>query len=243
MPPLPLTFATRPAGRTLGVVAAFEWEVGPLLRTQTPVRRLGRGLYSLSIGGEPAVLAIAGMGRENAFRAAQNLIGNFSLRGLATLGFAGGLADGLRRGDVLLADRVVEEATGERFDCRPELLAVRFARRGDLLSVGHVVASAAEKRRLVGQWGTLAADMESAGVAAAALRAGLPFCAIKAITDSAEQSISIDFERCRGQDGTLSLTRIMREGMKTLRGTGDLWRLAWSSRRAAGSLAAAFGSV
>ncbi len=85
-------------------------------------------------------------------------------------------------------------------------------------------------------------DMESAGVARAALLGGVPFCAIKSITDSVEQSISIDFERCQREHEKLSGWNIVREGIRSLSGVKDLWRLAGSSRRAAGGLAAALGS-
>ena len=66
----------------------------------------------------------------------------------------------------------------------------------------------------------------------AALLAGLPFCAIKSIRDGPEQSISIDFERCRREHERLSDWKLLREGMQSLDVVKDLCRLAWSSRRA-----------
>lgn len=238
----PLPASPGENGSVIGMVAAFSWEVTPLLRREKGVQRLGRNLYSFLLGKEPVVLAIAGVGVDNAFRVARNLVQNFSLRGLFTLGFAGALIRGLQPGDVVLADQVLEEGSQERFHCQTGLLPVRFTRRGSLLCTAGMVGSSEAKRRLGEDSGAIAVDMESAGVARAALLGGLPFCAIKSIADSLEQSISIDFERCRREHDGLSGWNIVREGFRSLAGVKDLWRLAGSSRRAAGGLAAALGS-
>jgi adenosylhomocysteine nucleosidase len=243
----------------LGMVAAFPWEIRPLLRAGTrrtfPPPKLNRSegiqvrsashskIYALSLGGRPALLTVAGAGAENSFRAAQRLTENFSLYGLVTLGFAGGLALGLRPGDVVLGDEVMDEANRERFACDTDLIAVRFARRGRLLSANAVVTSSAQKLRLGKEWGAVAVDMESSGVARAAALAGLPFCAVKSITDSAEQSLSIDFARCRSENGGFSVWAIAWQGLTNSKGARDLWTLAKNSRQAAGALATALVPV
>jgi adenosylhomocysteine nucleosidase len=232
------------------MIAAFHWEVKPLLRHRSPdpagPARSGAPyakLYALRLAGKPVLLAVAGAGAENSLRAAEHLAANYSLRGLVTLGFAGGLVAGLNVADVVLADRVVDPVTQESFGCDTGLLPVRCTRRGALLSASSVIATSADKRRMGEQWQAIAVDMESAGVARAALRAGLPFGAIKAITDSAEQSLSIDFDRCRSEDKRLSVWSVVCQAFKSFRGAGDLWRLAWNAREAAAALAAALGPV
>ena len=225
----------------LGMVAAFWWEVRPMLRKQRAVKRLGRNLYELTVQNEPVVLAISGAGAENACRAAQELVRQFPLRGLISVGFAGGLNESLQPGELVLADVVIEETSQERFICDEMLLPVASGRRGGLLSVTGVINSAEQKRRLGKHWGALAADMESAGIARAARDARLPFGALKSITDSSRESIAIDFQRCRSDDGGLSSWKIVREGLASAQGLRDLWRLAGNSRRAAGSLALALG--
>jgi len=228
-----------PESRWIGMVAAFRWEVRPLLRRDVAVKRLRSDLYSLCLAGKPVLLAISGMGIENSFRAAQALLRDFPLRGLVTVGFAGALSETLDIGDIVVADSVVEESTQERFDCRQDLLPVKFVGQGSLLCVPEVVSAAGDKKRLNQKWGAVAVDMESAGVARAAASAGLAFCAIKSITDSSQQTISIDFRRCRSEHGILTSGRILREGIRTRQAASDLWRLAQGARRAAGSLATA----
>jgi adenosylhomocysteine nucleosidase len=245
--------ASREAGtdeRPIGMVAAFHWEVKPLLRHRSPDspgRPLSGApyaeLHALRLAGRPFLLAVAGAGAENSQHAAEHLAANYSLCGLVTLGFAGGLVEGLKVADVVLADRVVDQATQESFACDTDFLPVRFTRRGALLSAISVVATAAEKHRMGEQWHAVAVDMESAGVARAARRAGLPFGALKAISDSAEQTLSIDFDRCRSEDKSWSVWAVVCQAFRSFRGAGDLWRLAWNSRQAAGALAAALGSV
>lgn len=241
------------AGPWIGMVAAFPWEVRGLLRYgsrarqnrsqqqpyQGPPGNSRFKVHSLILGENPVLLAIGGVGAENSFCAAQYLARNFPLRGLATIGFAGGLASGMKAGEVILGDRVLDEATRERFECDTTLLPGHFHRRGNLLSVNAVIGSSERKRRLGEQWQAVAADMESAGVARAASQAGLPFGAVKAITDPAEQSLSIDFNRCRREDKDFSLWAIVWQGLTTTSGVADLVRLAWNARQAAAALATA----
>lgn len=233
--------SSEPGATCLGMVAAFWWEVRPMLRKQRAVKRLGRNLYGLTVQGEPVVLAISGAGAENACRAAQGLVRQFPLRGLVSVGFAGGLSESLQPGELVLAHSVTEEQSQERFICDEMLLPVASGQRGGLLSVSGVINSAEQKRRLGKHWGALAADMESAGVARAAREAGLSFGAVKSITDASNESIAIDFQRCRSDDGRLSSWKVVREGLASAQALRDLWRLAGNSRRAAGSLALALG--
>ncbi len=232
------------AGATyLGLVAAFSWEVWPLLRKQQRVERLPERRYHFRWRKEPVVLAIAGAGAENAYRAADALARNFRLRGLVSVGFAGGLSDALGAGEVVLASEVIEQETGERFACQTALLPIAPVLTGSLLSVSAVVNTAEEKRQLAERWGAVALDMESGGVARAAQGAGLPFGVVKSITDGSNQSIAIDFQRCRSDDGGLSSWKIVRAALTSPGGLRDLWKLAGSSRRAAGNLALVFAST
>jgi len=193
----------------------------------------------LYLDGQPVLLTIGGAGGENSFRAAQSLARGAPLSGLVTIGFAGGLAPRMKPGEVVLGDQVLDATTGERFPCDTSLLPVGFHRRGVLLSVSAVVATSVQKRSLGEKWGAVAVDMESAGVARAAAQAHLPFGAVKSITDTAEQSLSIDFARCRSEDKGFNLGAIVWQGLASRRGIADLIRLAWNARQAAGALAAA----
>jgi nucleoside phosphorylase len=228
-----------PQSARLAMIAAFRWEVAALLRRQRNVSRLGDGRFRFLLQGEPVVLAIAGAGAVNAYRAACELIHDFSAAGVVSIGFAGGLRETLRAGELLVAEEVIEQSSGEHYPCRTQLLPLDGAMHGPLLSAAAVVNSAETKRALAARWNALAVDLESSGVARASKEMGVPLGAIKSITDASDQSISIDFQRCRSDDGGLSTWKIVREGMTSPQGVRDLWRLMGSSRRAAGRLALA----
>jgi hypothetical protein len=112
-----------------------------------------------------------------------------------------------------------------------------------LLAVPDVLVSGDEKRRLGSRWEAVAADMESGGVAQAAAEASLPLAAVKCITDAADQSMVIDFRRCRSEHGELSPWKIVREGLRNRDGLRDLLLLASNSRRAARNLALSLRSA
>ena len=234
------------AEASVGLVAALSWEVRPLLRRLSGVRKSGveknGPAYSFIVQGMPVHLTVAGVGAENAYREARQLLKRFRLRGLVTIGFAGGLVDSLNAGDIVLADQVFDQRTGERFDCSGDLWPIENVHRGGLLSATEVITSAVEKRNLAGKWGAVAVDMESAGVARAAAESGVEFAAIKAITDTSMQSISFDFANCRSDDNRLSFWKIAREGMRTSQTIRDMWMLAKGAHVAARALAAALGS-
>ena len=226
----------------VGVVAAFRREVSPLLRMNSGVKRLDHNRFSLELKGRSAVMAVSGAGVEHSFRAARELARKFPLQGLISLGFAAGLQNSLAPGALLVAEEVIEESSGERFPCEAALLPSRIACRGALLSVSTVLQSAVQKRQLGQRWNAVAADMESAGVARAAREAGLPFAALKSVTDSSDESIAIDFQRCRSEHGGLVIWRVVWEAVTSLQGLRDLIRLAGASRRAAHNLALGLGS-
>ena len=227
---------------SFGIVAAFSHEVGPLVRSSKGVARLGDGRFRLALRGRPAMLAIAGAGTSNARQAAEELIRVIQPAALISIGFAAGLRQELATGMLMLADEVIEQSTSERFACDPKILDGLAASRGSLLSVSRVIGTAEEKVRLGTQWNALAADMESGGVARAARAAGLPFAALKCVTDGCEESIAIDFQRCGSEHGGLAVRKIIREAFTSLQGVRDLIRLAAASRRAAQNLAIALGS-
>jgi hypothetical protein len=75
--------------------------------------------------------------------------------------------------------------------------------------------------------------MEAAGVAAEAQKRGLPFFCIKVVSDSADESFCIDYNRARRADGRFSSARLVAQaGLNPAR-----WKelLGWRRRVAAGA--------
>jgi adenosylhomocysteine nucleosidase len=112
---------------------------------------------------------------------------------LASFGFAGALAPGLRPG-ALVVPSVIIAPNGERYDVDPEWRA-RLVKRvgavegGALLGSGTPLATVRDKTRAQHETGAVAVDMESHEVALAAREAGVPFLAIRSISDAADMAI------------------------------------------------------
>jgi len=116
---------------------------------------------------------------------------------LLSFGIAGALAPDLDCGDLLIAHGV-RSAKGDDFPTDPAWRAslagalqdaeVQF-REGAILGSDRVLTKSAEKTAAFAETGCQAVDLESAAVAAVASDLGLPFLAVRAVADRAEQSL------------------------------------------------------
>ncbi|MGH8161428.1 MAG: hypothetical protein ACRESR_04650 [Gammaproteobacteria bacterium] len=135
---------------------------------------------------------ISGIGVERA-RAAALAAVEGGARRLLVWGCAGGLIHHLAPGTVVVP-RVVLSAAGERFEAdavwRAELLARAPAgvpvNDGNLVTTARPLGDPGEKGGLAQRSGAIAADMETAAIAAIAAARGLPFAAVRAIADPLE---------------------------------------------------------
>ena len=151
---------------------------------------VGGGRFLLgNLGPEEVLLGHTGVGPAAAAENAAALLAFARPRMLISTGFAGGLDPRLATGDLLLA---------ENFSA-PALLAQSRALTGDraftgaLTSQPHAAESVAEKAALHRATGALGVDMETASVAAACARAGVPLLAVRAISDPARESLPVPF--------------------------------------------------
>jgi hypothetical protein len=101
-----------------------------------------------------------------------------------------------------------------------------------------MLTSAIAKRELAQATGACAVDMESGAVAEAAVRAGLPFLAIRAISDPLDFSpppVLLDAVR---PDGSADLARLLPLLVRGSLAVSTLLRLAMGSRAACAALSA-----
>jgi adenosylhomocysteine nucleosidase len=156
--------------KPVAIVAAMQRELGPLAR-HAKLRQLdGVYLYELP----SALLAIGGIGRNNAQRAAELAVREAGPTLLVSAGIAGALTPHLKAGDIVRVRDVVDEATGEHY----------ATIGGDaVLVTSSRVAGIQGKRRLAALYAASAVDMEGAAVARVAKERGISFAALKAISD------------------------------------------------------------
>lgn len=104
-----------------------------------------------------------------------------------------------------------------------------------ILVAEHVVATSREKRQL-GAFGD-AVDMESLWVLSAAAQRSVRAVVIRAISDTVDTDLPLDFDRVFDAQGKVSVLRVVGQLAKKPQKIAGLLRLAADSERAAGALA------
>ena len=139
-------------------------------------------------------LAVTGVGSERSLAGAARLLAN-GAQALVSFGFAAGLAPRLTAG-TLVAPRFVIGSDGTILHsdeglraalCRhasPETVA-----DGAIAEASGPLWDAEAKRALRSRSNAIAADMESAALARAAIARGVPFAVLRAVVDPAERAI------------------------------------------------------
>ena len=152
----------------LGVVVGLEAEARLARRWGVPV----------AVGGGDAA---------GAAKAAEHLAGLVS--GLISFGLAGGLEPGLPAGALLVPRQVRDGA--EAWQTDPDLNRQLGGETGHILLGGGAVLATPQAKRAAHQAGADAVDLESAAVARAAARHGLPFAVLRAVCDTAERALPL----------------------------------------------------
>ena len=109
-------------------------------------------------------------------------------RGLALLGWAGGLRDDLAVGDIVIADRALSAGRSDVNCLALALPGTARVHRGPVLTVDHVVAAPAAKRAAAA-CGALAVEMEAYPLAAWAAQHAVPFVHGRVILDTVEDAL------------------------------------------------------
>ena len=187
------------------------------------------------LGGAKVVGIAVGMGG-----GAAQVVAAQRPRLLISCGFSGALDPSLEAGDLVVASSVSDE-TGDSIPVADR--SVRAARQalegngkarvavGEILCATQVAATADEKRAL-GRPGRLAVDLESWAAARAAVKAGIPWLAIRVIVDSLDADLPA-FTREAQRSYTAPA---LRHALGGPRAVAELARLAVAARTARRSL-------
>ncbi len=223
-----------------GVVAALELEARTL---GAPTRRLG----GVSVIGDGTLVAVSGMGYAAAAAAAGSLIES-GAGALVSWGMAGGLDPALRAGTICIPAAVISR-DGARFAADThwcELVGAAIAARypvalGTLLTDGRPIDGVDGKAAAFRDTGAVAVDMESTGIAAVAAKRGLPFIAIRAVVDTAGDSLP-GAVLAASAAGHVRLSRLIVELLRSPSDMGPLVRLGMRYRAATRALRAVAGT-
>jgi adenosylhomocysteine nucleosidase len=175
--------------KKLAIIAALEREVRPLVRGWLSVKASHQGREFIFYEGEHATVVCGGIGSEAARRAAEAVIANYSPDLLISAGVAGALVSELKVGDAIFPATVIDTLNGSRHETAIHDAPVGNTALGRTILASYPeVATVAQKQQLAKSYGAHAVDMEGAAVARAAEVHGIPYLAVKAISDE------LDFE-------------------------------------------------
>jgi adenosylhomocysteine nucleosidase len=214
---------------TTAILSALpEEQAGVLALLQSPhcTMHAGREFWQGSIQGKPVVLALSRIGKVAAATTTTALIERFKVQRVVFTGVAGGLAQQVQLGDVVVGTQYLQhdfdasplfaryEVPGygrAKFDANAYLLAIiseaapaMFNWASDLkytkihaglvVSGDRFVSSANEAQALrLALPEALCVEMEGAAVAQVCHDYGLPFVAVRTISDKADDTAHLDF--------------------------------------------------
>lgn len=187
------------------ILAALPEELA-VLRERVTQRRtsLGLEIWELDFEGVRALACIGGVGKVQAAHATSVLLSCGATRGLFVVGVCGGLRQALAPGTLVHCERAVQTDLALRAErevfadekLREAWRAVAPGPSGWFLTADRPVLSLWRRLRLARAFaGACVADMETAAAGAVARRAGVPWAALRAVTDRATQAGLIAFRK------------------------------------------------
>ena len=172
--------------------------------------------HEARIAAGPGMTVICSSSDPRQLRALLTVFDPTTIRGVISFGIAGGLDPTLKSGDVVVATEVLAGDTRwlAGLPLNEETIArVALGRRvvrGGLAGVEYVVAARALKAALRSATGAAAVDMESHIAAAYAAEAGLPFAALRVISDPASRAVPALAMAAIKPNGDIDLRKVLR---------------------------------
>ena len=159
----------------LGIIGAMDEEVSKLKEVMEDVvimTKASMDFYKGKICGKDVVVVRSGIGKVNAGICTQILADCYNVDAVINTGIAGSLNAMIDIGDVVLATDTLE---------------------GRVVSGDQFISDKAVKERITTQFAGYCTEMEGAAIAQAAYLNGIPFLIIRAISDKADDSATVDY--------------------------------------------------
>ena len=182
----------------------------------------------------------SGLGRAAGFLAAAELGSKEKqLTALVSIGFCGALDTSITTGSIILPDAIIT-ADGERFETdqvwlaavADRLVGLPFIAHNTIYGATEVIETRSGKLETHSLCGACAVDMESAGIAHAATRFGVPFVAIRIVLDEASDVLPEVTRDAVHSDGNLNIAGLLRGLASRPQDIGGLVKLAGKSNKA-----------
>ena len=239
--------------RRIALLFAVRQEMAPLARRLRPSREdvpplRGYPMLFGEIAGRQVLLAAAGIGARRAAAAAEAVLDAWKPDLLLMTGVAGALSPDLQVGDLILANAVLTEVE----QLHPSFVFPHthtpthpHTHTGPLLSLDRILITAKEKHAAFTTppphdsttAPPLVVEMETAAAARVAMERGVPWAAIRAVSDTANESLPLDFNALRTADGELPTSRVAVAALRNPRCIPGLLRLGRNTSTASEALA------
>lgn len=205
--------------RKIVIICAIPQERRPILRLFSAPSRIpcdGVPLWCHASTGRQIFLAESGMGSARAAVAAEKVISHTTPDIVINTGFCGALLPGLDRGDIVLAERVFAYAATLQTTAVPinknilDLFGNSSFHRGTFITTAAMVAKSHITPLLEERQANPVVEMESHAIACVCASRGIPFAAIRAVSDSADQDPQPDCSKIFAADMKISMMRILK---------------------------------
>lgn len=159
-----------------------------------------------------------GIGIKRAKEAVTALLEQYPVSCLISTGFAGGLSPLLKHGDLLIADKVTTPMLQEKelIYANDEILSIfknnyapiKTKLHCGTLITGEQIAKTAEEKLGLLRFG-IGIDMETGAMAAIAKELNIPWGAVRAITDTYNETLPLDFKNYQTVNGYINHKKII----------------------------------
>ena len=191
-----------------GLVVALPEE----LTTLTSIKIEKGGFLFIT---ERLLVAYSGAGPTNATAAAELLVAKGATR-LISWGCAAALADSLKPGDLILADKLID-AENNKMDINADWHSYSHSILSKFIDVTcgclaesiSIVSTSTDKKQLHSLTGAVALDMESIAIAKIAKQHTLPFLVIRVIVDPVEMSLPLAINHALNERGEIELKKLL----------------------------------
>jgi len=234
------------------LISALAEEIAPLRRALVTARRLRIGGCPAALGrldGIPAVVASTGDGAARAARGVRAILDAVPVSRILVVGLAGGLTPHLSAGRVVVSRAVTDSGATVPAPDAPWLArAVRDAAAtpATLVTVPRILVTPSAKARALAALppgDAAAVDLESAAFARGAAERGIPYLILRSISDTAEETLPLDFNAFLDSDGGVDRRRVALAVLRRPSLIAPLWSLRGRMSLGASNLARAARAI
>jgi adenosylhomocysteine nucleosidase len=235
----------------IAIIAAMPEETRAIIRVLGHTKKMHMGhlvVYQGRASGHDLTIIEAGMGFANATTAARQIIGELRPDLVVSVGFCGGVLEGLQVGDAVVATGLAIVSEGglkevpvtipeacRNFVCHQAAEGRRVF--GGLFATTTVIMP---KRRLSALLPPDAqfpvVEMESAAIAVLAGEHGIPFAGLRTVSDPFDEELGFSLDEFCDDSMRIRIPKVLLTIIRKPRIIPQLIRLAGNSRVAAGSL-------